>query len=110
MTTKSKTPSVNVQFRVKAELKKRAELVLEEFDLTMSEAFKLFLNDVARTRKIPVDLTLAPISSDASLIARQAFERIKSRSNIQGDKWLSLHGLRRENMSEDELYNLIKNA
>ena len=79
MAVKTANESVNVQFRVKAGLKKRAEAVLRELDLSMSDAFRLFLNDIARNQRVPVSLSLHKETNTNQ--AKEALKYLKEKTN-----------------------------
>ncbi|QGU00415.1 DNA-damage-inducible protein J [Candidatus Syntrophocurvum alkaliphilum] len=49
----------NIFARVEPEVKKQAELVLEQLGIPMSKAIELFLRQVALQRGIPFDLKLS---------------------------------------------------
>lgn len=53
-----KNDVVNIQVRVRRELKENAEDILKQLDLSLADAFRLFLNEIYRNKRVPVDLSL----------------------------------------------------
>lgn len=51
--------TTNFNLRLEQELRDRAFLVFERYGLSASQAFKLFLNQVAETNKIPLSFDYA---------------------------------------------------
>jgi addiction module RelB/DinJ family antitoxin len=108
MSVKTNNKTVSVQVRIKEDLKKRAEEVLEKLDLNMSDAFRLFLSDVARNKRIPISLSLVGnVYNDNQQLA-EALDYFSKNGSKFGDEFLSKRGLKREDLSEDNLYDLIK--
>ena len=50
--------AVNFNMRLEAELKEQVTPILEDYGLTMPQAFKLFLNQIVKTKAIPLSLTM----------------------------------------------------
>ena len=51
--------AVNFNMRLDAELKDKVTPILEDYGLTMPQAFKLFLNQIAKTKTIPLSFDYA---------------------------------------------------
>lgn len=58
--------SVNVNFRMDAELKSDMEKVCEEMGLTMTTAFTIFAKKVSREHRIPFEVTADPFYSESN--------------------------------------------
>ena len=101
-----KTNSVSVQIRIKNDLLEEAREIFDQLDLTVSEAFRLFLNDVVRRRGINVDLSLGSKTNQND--ALQALDRLELSGKNLGDQWLTERGLNPNEVSEEEFYNLLK--
>lgn len=74
--------AINFNMRLDTELKEQASSILEDYGLTMPQAFKLFLNQVVKTKKVPLsfdyakdDYTLTP-KAEARL--RQSIKEIEN--------------------------------
>jgi DNA-damage-inducible protein J len=81
--------TTNIQIRVKTGVKNQAMEILETYDLTMSEAFRLFLNEIIRTKSIPVNLkaqtnlsTLNTENKDEDLSSNQLLQLASKNLNI----------------------------
>ena len=59
--------TVNVNFRMDAELKKSMEQVCEEMGLTLTTAFTIFAKKVSRERRIPFEVSADPFYSERNL-------------------------------------------
>jgi addiction module RelB/DinJ family antitoxin len=101
-----KTNSVSIQIRIKNDLLEEAREIFDQLDLTVSEAFRLFLNDVVRRRGINVDLSLQSNTNQKNVLA--ALDRLELSGKKLGDKWLSEQGLNSEEVDEEKFYNLLK--
>ena len=51
--------AVNFNMRLEAELKEKVTPILEDYGLTMPQAFKLFLNQIVKTKTIPLSFDYA---------------------------------------------------
>ena len=51
--------AVNFNMRLEAELKEQVTPILEDYGLTMPQAFKLFLNQIVKTKAIPLSFDYA---------------------------------------------------
>ncbi len=56
-----------INIRVDDEVKRNAEIALDEIGLSMSTAINIFLKKVARERRIPFDLTADSFYADNNL-------------------------------------------
>lgn len=59
--------TVNVNFKLDADVKKSMEQVCSELGLSMSAAFTVFAKKVSRERRIPFELTADPFYSESNL-------------------------------------------
>ena len=59
--------TVNVNFRMDAELKKSMEEVCSAMGLSMTTAFTMFATKVTREKRIPFELTADPFYSESNL-------------------------------------------
>jgi addiction module RelB/DinJ family antitoxin len=107
MPTKINNKTVNVQVRIKQDLKNRAEEVLDKLDLNMSDAFRLFLSDIARNKRVPVSLSLVDDVYNKNEFS-DAVDYLTKNAPKYGEEFLSKKGLSRNDLSEDDLYELIK--
>lgn len=59
--------TVNVNFRMDAELKKSMEDVCSAMGLSMTTAFTIFATKVTREKRIPFEVTADPFYSESNL-------------------------------------------
>lgn len=59
--------SVNVNFRMDADLKKSMEEVCSEMGLTMTTAFTIFAKKVSREKRIPFEISADPFYSESNM-------------------------------------------
>lgn len=59
--------SVNVNFRMDADLKKSMEKVCEEMGLSMTTAFTIFAKKVSREKRIPFEVSADPFYSESNI-------------------------------------------
>ncbi len=59
--------SVNINFRMDADLKKSMEQACEDMGLSMSTAFTIFAKKVSRERRIPFEVSADPFYSDSNM-------------------------------------------
>lgn len=59
--------SVNVNFRMDAELKKSMEEVCSDMGMTMTTAFTIFAKKVSRERRIPFEISADPFYSESNM-------------------------------------------
>ena len=59
--------TVNVNFRMDAELKSNFEQVCRELGLTPTAAFTIFATKVVRERRIPFEVAIDPFYSDTNM-------------------------------------------
>ena len=80
------TRSINVNFRMEAELKKGLEEVCSEMGLNLTTAFTIFAKKVLQERKIPFELTADPFCSHENLShLKRSFDELKENSGIEHD-------------------------
>ena len=59
--------SVNVNFKLDADVKKSMEQVCSELGLSMSAAFKVLTKKVGREKRIPFEVSVDPFYSDSNI-------------------------------------------
>ena len=59
--------TVNVNFKLDAEDKRRMERACAEMGLSMSAAFTIFAKKVGRERRIPFEVSAAPFYSESNI-------------------------------------------
>lgn len=59
--------TVNVNFRLDADVKKAMEAVCDELGLSMSAAFTIFAKKVSRERRIPFEVSADPFYSESNM-------------------------------------------
>ncbi|MCD8223250.1 MAG: type II toxin-antitoxin system RelB/DinJ family antitoxin [Clostridiales bacterium] len=59
--------SVNINFRMDAELKKSMEQVCSDMGLSMTAAFTIFAKTVSREKRIPFEVTADPFYSASNM-------------------------------------------
>jgi len=59
--------TVNINFRMDAELKSNLEQACRELGLTPTAAFTIFATKVARERRIPFEVAIDPFYSDQNI-------------------------------------------
>ena len=59
--------SVNVNFKLDADVKKSMEQVCSELGLSMSAAFTVFAKKVGREKRIPFEVSVDPFYSDSNI-------------------------------------------
>lgn len=59
--------SVNVNFRMDAELKRSMEQVCSDMGLSMTTAFTIFAKTVSREKRIPFEVTADPFYSESNM-------------------------------------------
>ena len=71
--------TVNINFRMDAELKKNMEKVCADMGLTMTTAFTIFAKKVSREKRIPFELSADPFYSESNIKYLEAImEDVKS--------------------------------
>ena len=71
--------TVNISFRMDAELKKNMEKVCADMGLTMTTAFTIFAKKVSREKRIPFELSADPFYSESNIKYLEAImEDVKS--------------------------------
>ncbi|MEE3453879.1 type II toxin-antitoxin system RelB/DinJ family antitoxin [Dialister sp.] len=81
--------TVNVNFKLDAEVKKNMETACSDMGLSMSAAFTIFAITVARERRIPFEVTADPFYSDSNI----RYLEKKMREYRKGTLRLAEHGL-----------------
>lgn len=61
------TQTVNVNFKLDADVKKSMEKACAEMGLTMSAAFTVFAKKVGRERRIPFEISADPFYSESNM-------------------------------------------
>ena len=59
--------SVNVNFRMDADLKRSMEEACSELGMSMTTAFTIFAKKVSREKRIPFDVSVDPFYSESNL-------------------------------------------
>ena len=59
--------TTQVSFRIDEDIKKNAELALNDMGLTMSAAITVFLKKVGREHRIPFEITADPFYSESNM-------------------------------------------
>ena len=59
--------TVNVNFKLDSNVKKRMEQACSDMGLSMSAAFTIFAKKVARERRIPFEVSADPFYSDSNI-------------------------------------------
>ena len=75
-------PKVNFKMRVDAELKDKVTPILEDYGLTMPQAFKLFLNQIVKTRAIPLSFDYAQDDNVPNSVTKKALLEAKNRTDF----------------------------
>ena len=71
--------TVNINFRMDAELKKNMEKVCADMGLAMTTAFTIFAKKVSREKRIPFELSADPFYSESNIKYLEAImEDVKS--------------------------------
>ena len=73
-------PPVNFNMRLEAELKEQVTPILEDYGLTMPQAFKLFLNQIVKTKAIPLSFDYA---REPDLTPKAAAKLLQSLKEIE---------------------------
>ncbi|MCD7921469.1 MAG: type II toxin-antitoxin system RelB/DinJ family antitoxin [Clostridiales bacterium] len=60
--------SVNINFRMDADLKRNMEQVCSDMGLTMTAAFTIFAKTVSREKRIPFEVTADPFYSESNMM------------------------------------------
>lgn len=77
------TQTVNVNFRMDAELKKGMEQVCSELGMSMTTAFTIFAKKVNREKRIPFDISVDPFYSESNI--RELKRRMEDIENGTAD-------------------------
>jgi len=74
--------TTNFNLRLEQELRDRAFPVFERYGLSASQAFKLFLNQVAETNKIPLSFDYVESEPTPNSITKKALLEAKNRTDF----------------------------
>lgn len=75
--------TVNVNFKLDADVKKSMEQVCSELGLSMSEAFTVFARKVGREKRIPFEVSIDPFYSDEHIaMLERRIADMKSGKNV----------------------------
>ena len=80
--SKMKTATVNINFRVDADLKKEAESLFSDLGINMTNAMTMFLKQAVRTQRIPFEISRVP--NPETLAAMKEAELIAKDSSVKG--------------------------
>ena len=70
-------PTVNVNFRMDADVKRDMEEACKELGLTMTSAFNIFAKKVGREKRIPFEVSCDPFYSESNQkYLKEAFEAL----------------------------------
>lgn len=72
--------AVNFNMRLDTELKDKVTPILEDYGLTMPQAFKLFLNQIAKTKTIPLSFDYA---RETALTPKAAAKLLQSLKEVE---------------------------
>lgn len=81
--------TVNVNFKLDAEVKKSMEQACADMGLSMSAAFTVFAKKVGRERRIPFEITADPFYSDTNVdvpnaVTRETIEKANRGEDLYG--------------------------
>ena len=76
--------AVNFNMRLEEDLRDNANHIFEEYDLTMPQAFKLFLNQVVKTRTVPLAFDYA---KEPTLTPKAAAKLLQSLKEIENGEY-----------------------
>ena len=76
--------AVNFNMRLEAELKEKVTPILEDYGLTMPQAFKLFLNQIVKTKTIPLSFDYA---RETALTPKAAAKLLQSLKEIENGEY-----------------------
>ena len=74
--------TTNFNLRLEQDLRDKAFPVFERYGLTASQAFKLFLTQVAETNKIPLSFDYAEDNNVPNNVTKKALLEAKSRTDF----------------------------
>lgn len=81
--------TVNVNFRMDAELKKNMEQVCEDMGLSMTTAFTIFAKKVSREYRIPFEITADPFYSESNMAyLRRGIAALDSGKGVEHEPFL----------------------
>lgn len=76
--------TLNFNMRLDDDLKKQALPILEDYGLTLPQAFKLFLNQVVRTKTVPLSFDYA---KEQTLTAKAEDKLLRSIEELRNGKY-----------------------
>lgn len=76
--------AVNFNMRLEVELKEKVTPILDNYGLTMPQAFKLFLNQIAKTKTIPLSFDYA---SETVLTPKAAAKLLQSLKEVESGEY-----------------------
>ena len=76
--------AVNFNMRLETELKEQVTPILEDYGLTMPQAFKLFLNQIVKTKAIPLSFDYA---RETALTPKAAAKLLQSLKEIESGEY-----------------------
>ena len=74
--------TTNFNLRLEQDLRDRAFPVFERYGLSASQAFKLFLTQVAETNKIPLSFDYADAENVPNSVTKKALNEAKNRTDF----------------------------
>ncbi len=81
--------TVNVNFRMDAELKKNMEQVCEDMGLSMTTAFTIFAKKVSREHRIPFEITADSFYSESNMAhLRRGIAALDSGKGVEHEPFL----------------------
>ena len=95
--------AVNFNMRLEAELKEQVTPILEDYGLTMPQAFKLFLNQIVKTKAIPLSFDYA---REPALTPKAAAKLLQSLKEIENGEYTEYETVEEaiKAMSEEEAH------
>ena len=77
--------AVNFNMRLEVELKEQVTPILKDYGLTMPQAFKLFLNQIVKTKTIPLSFDYA--REETALTPKAAAKLLQSLKEIENGQY-----------------------
>jgi DNA-damage-inducible protein J len=93
--------AVNFNMRLEEDLRNDANHIFEEYGLTMPQAFKLFLNQVVKTRTVPLVFDYA---KESTLTPKAAAKLLQSLKEIENGEYTEFKSV------EDMMKSLVDEA
>ena len=73
--------SVNMSVRVDPELKEQAEIILDQLGMNMNGTINMFLNQIVREKRVPLNLSL---NTEQSILSDIRLSRLERENGIEG--------------------------